>query len=156
MQAILSLGCKATGLLDRLGEFVPQLLFRLFIAYEFWEAGVEKFNGKNWFYDFRDQFPFPFNSIDADISWFLATWSELAGSVAIAIGLATRFFATSLIILDIVAWYSVHAGNGYNVSNNGFQLPLIYLMILIALLLSGAGKASMDYYIKDMFCADKK
>ena len=156
MQAILSLGCKATGLLDRLGEFAPQLLFRLFIAYEFWEAGVEKFNGKNWFHDFRGEFPFPFNVIPADISWFLATWTELAGAVALVAGFATRFTATSLIILDIVAWYSVHAENGYNVCSNGFKLPLIYLMVLIALLLMGAGKASMDYYIKDMFCADKK
>ena len=156
MQAILSLGCKTTGLLDRLGEFAPQLLFRLFIAYEFWEAGVEKFNGKNWFYDFRGEFPFPFNVIPADISWFLATWTELAGAVALVAGFATRFTATSLIILDIVAWYSVHAENGYNVCSNGFKLPLIYLMVLIALLLMGAGKASMDYYIKDMFCADKK
>ena len=156
MQAILSLGCKANGLLDRLGEFAPQLLFRLFIAYEFWEAGVEKYNGKNWFHDFRGEFPFPFNVIPADISWFLATWTELAGAVALVAGFATRFTAASLIILDIVAWYSVHAENGYNVCSNGFKLPLIYLMILIALLLMGAGKASMDYYIKDMFCADKK
>ena len=156
MQAILSLGCKANGLLDRLGEFAPQLLFRLFIAYEFWEAGVEKYNGKNWFHDFRGEFPFPFNVIPADISWFLATWTELAGAVALVAGFATRFTAASLIILDIVAWYSVHAENGYNVCSNGFKLPLIYLMVLIALLLMGAGKASMDYYIKDMFCADKK
>ena len=153
MQFILSLGCKVTGLLDRLGEFAPQLLLRLFIAYEFFEAGLEKFNGENWFYDFRGEFPFPFNVIPADISWFLATWAELAGSVALVVGFATRFTATSLIILDIVAWYSVHAENGYNVCSNGFKLPLIYLIILIAIVLSGPGKASLDHFIKDKFCS---
>ena len=153
MQAILSLGCKVTGLLDRLGEFAPQLLFRLFIAYEFMEAGIEKFRGENWFHDFKGEFPFPFNIIPADLSWFLATWSEIAGGAAIAVGFATRFSAASLIILDIVAWYSVHADNGYNVCSNGFKLPLIYLMILIALLLSGPGKASIDHFIKNRFCS---
>lgn len=153
MQAILSLGCKVTGLLDRLGEFAPQLLLRLFIAYEFWEAGVEKFNGENWFHDFRGEFPFPFNVIPADISWLLATWTELAGAAAMVVGFATRFSAASLIILDIVAWYSVHAENGYNVCSNGFKLPLIYLLILIAILLSGPGKASLDHFIKNRFCS---
>lgn len=152
MQAILSLGCKTTGFLDRLGEFAPQLLLRFFIAYEFWEAGIGKYRGENWFHDFRGEFPFPFNVMPADLSWFLATWTELAGAVAMVVGFATRFSAASLIILDIVAWYSVHAGNGYNVCSNGFKLPLIYLIILITLLLSGPGKASLDHFIKNRFC----
>lgn len=153
MQAILTLGCKTTGLLDRLGEFAPQVILRLFIAYEFWEAGVEKFNGENWFHDFKGEFPFPFNVIPADLSWFMATWTELAASVAMVVGFATRFSAASLIVLDVVAWYSVHAENGYNVCSNGFKLPLIYLIILIALLLSGPGKASLDHLIKNKYCS---
>jgi putative oxidoreductase len=71
-----------------------------------------------------------------------------------AIGFATRFSAASLIILDIVAWYSVHAENGYNVCSNGFKLPLIYLIVLIAILLAGPGKASLDHFIKNKFCSD--
>jgi putative oxidoreductase len=74
----------------------------------------------------------------------MATWTELAGSVAILVGFATRFSAASLIILDLVAWYSVHAGNGYNVCSNGFKLPLMYLLMLLPLLLIGPGKASID------------
>jgi len=64
------------------------------------------------------------------------------------VGLGTRFTAATLIILDIVAWASVHAGNGYNVCDNGYKLPLIYLMMLIPLLLSGPGKASLDALIR--------
>ena len=154
MQILLSLGCKTAGLLDLLGKFAPQLLLRLFIAYEFWEAGIEKFNGENWFHDFKGEFPFPFNVISADISWFLATWTELAGAVAMVFGFATRFSAASLIILDIVAWYSVHAENGYNVCSNGFKLPLIYLLVLIGILLMGPGKASLDHFIKNKFCSN--
>lgn len=143
----MSLGCRIFGFLDKLGEWLPQLGLRAIIAYEFWEAGVEKYNGQNWFTDFRGEFPFPFNVLPADLSWFLATWTELLGSIAILVGFATRFSAASLIILDLVAWYSVHGGNGYNVCSNGFKLPLLYLIMLIPLLLSGPGKASIDHYI---------
>jgi len=65
------------GHLDRLGEFLPQLGLRFLLAYEFWESGVEKFHGENWFADIHERFPFPFDLVPVDISWFLATWSEL-------------------------------------------------------------------------------
>jgi len=152
MQAVLSLGCRIYSLLDRLGEWLPHLGIRLLLAYEFGEAGVEKFNGESWFTDFTGNFPFPFNVLPADLSWLLATWTELLGAAALAAGFATRFAAASLIILDLVAWYSVHAGSGYNVCSNGFKLPLIYLILLIPMLTSGAGKASIDYLIRRKYC----
>lgn len=133
--------------LNVIGEFLPMLAIRVLIAYEFFEAGVEKFRGNNWFEQIQSSFPFPFNLVPTDISWFLATWSELLGSAAILIGFATRFSALSLIILDLVAWYSVHAGNGYNVCSNGFKLPLMYLILLLPLLFMGPGKASLDHFI---------
>jgi putative oxidoreductase len=37
------------GGLNRIGEFLPQLGLRLLLAYEFWQAGLEKWNGMNWF-----------------------------------------------------------------------------------------------------------
>lgn len=133
--------------LNKLGEWLPQLALRLLLAYEFWESGVEKLNGKNWFADIQDKLPFPFSIVPPDISWFLATWIEVIGAIALVIGLFTRFFSLSLIILTIVAWVSVHAGNGYNVCDNGFKLPLIYLIMFLPLLLAGPGKASLDYWI---------
>jgi len=109
---------------------------------------VEKLKGDNWFAQIQDDFPFPFNVIPTDFSWFISTWSELLGAIALVVGLGTRFTAATLIILDIVAWASVHAGNGYNVCDNGYKLPLIYLMMLIPPLLSGPGKASLDALIR--------
>ena len=134
--------------LSAIGGFFSMLLLRLFLAWEFWRAGQQKLNGRNWFDNIVDDFPFPFNAIPTDISWFLATWTEVIGAIGLAVGLATRFWAFSLIILDVVAWYSVHAGNGYNVCSNGFMLPLIYLLMLLVLLFSGAGKLSIDYVIE--------
>ena len=135
------------GGLNRVGEFLPQLGLRLLLAYEFWQAGVEKFTGENWFAGIQDQFPFPFNIVPPEISWQISTWSELIGPVLLVLGLGTRFASVSLIILTLVAWASVHAGNGYNVCDNGFKLPLIYLVMFLPLLLSGPGKLSLDHLI---------
>ena len=133
--------------LEAIGGYLPQLGLRLFLAYEFWLAGVEKYHGTNWFANIQSDFPFPFNLIAPEISWQLSTWFELIGAAALVLGLATRFFSVSLIVLTIVAWAAIHAGNGYNVCDNGYKLPLMYLLMFIPLLFNGAGKASMDYFI---------
>lgn len=133
--------------LELLGAYLPQLGLRLILAYEFWVAGGEKFNGANWFADIQSSFPFPLNYVPAEISWQLATWFELLGAIALVLGLATRFFSLSLVVLTVVAWIAVHAESGYNVCDNGYKLPLIYLFMFMPLLFNGAGKASLDYFI---------
>lgn len=137
----------AFNLLNRAGAWLAPLGLRLLLAYEFWESGVEKFKGENWFADIQGQFPFPFNLVPPEISWQIATWSELIVPVLLVLGLGTRFASVSLIVLTVVAWASVHAGNGYNVCDNGFKLPLIYLVMFVPLLLNGAGKLSLDHWI---------
>ena len=145
--------CIARGLhpLDQSGAWVGTLGLRLLLAYEFGVAGLEKLRGENWFADIQDAFPFPFSLVPVDISWFLATWTELIGAAALVIGLGTRFWAVSLLILDIVAWSSVHGGNGYNVCDNGFKLSLMYLVMLIPLVLSGPGRLSIDHWIRTRY-----
>lgn len=147
MNPVIDLTRNTFGLFNRAGEWLSPLGLRLLLAYEFWQAGFEKLHGDNWFSDIQDQFPFPFNLVPVDISWQLSTWTELIGPVALVLGLGTRFASVSLIILTIVAWVTVHAGNGYNVSDNGFKLPLIYLIMFVPLLLSGPGKLSLDHWI---------
>lgn len=135
------------NLLNRGGDWLAPMGLRLLLAYEFWESGMEKLKGENWFADIQDQFPFPFNVVPVEISWQIATWSELVAPALLVLGLGTRFASVSLIILTVVAWVSVHAGNGYNVSDNGFKLPLMYLVMFVPLLLSGAGKLSLDHWL---------
>lgn len=144
MHAAIALLDKLVAFAHALGEYLGPLGLRLLLAWEFWEAGAQKFRGDNWFVDIQEQFPFPFSVVPASVSWFLATWTELLGATGLVLGLGTRFWAVSLAVLDIVAWASVHAGNGYNVCDNGFKLPLIYLVMLAALIFSGPGKASLD------------
>lgn len=139
---------QGLGFLDRIGEWLPGLAIRLLLAYEFWVAGWMKLHGENWFHAIKEDFPFPFNLVPTEISWQLATWTELIGPVLLVLGLATRFASVSLLILTVVAWASVHAGNGYNVCDNGYQLPLMYMVLFLPLLFQGAGRLSADFWIR--------
>lgn len=154
MQTILRLYSGLTTQLDLAGSYLSMLGLRLLLAWEFWQAGVMKYTGENWFINIQEDFPFPFNVVPVEVSWFLATWSELLGAMALVIGLGTRFFSMSLIVLTGVAWVSVHAGNGYNVCDNGYQLPVMYLVMLVPLVLNGPGKLSLDYWLARRYKPD--
>lgn len=133
--------------LNGIGDYIGMLTLRLLLAWEFWESGVQKLDGENWFADIQSQFPFPFNVVPASISFWLATWAEVVGAIALAVGLGTRFAAATLLIVTAVAWYAVHAGLGYNVCDNGYKMALIYSVMLLPLITNGAGKASVDALI---------
>lgn len=148
--------------LNHLGEWLPQLFLRLILAWEFGEAGFEKLHGSNWFANIS--FPFPLSLLPPDISWGMATYFEIIGAVALAFGIATRFFSLSLIILTTVAIAAVHwpeqwsslseLFTGYRITDKAgdgfgnYKLPLLFLLMLLPLLFNGAGKLSLDYLIK--------
>jgi len=148
MSALLESINKVNMKLALSGEYVAGLALRLFLAWEFGESGVTKFMGSNWFTEIQGDFPFPFNLVPTDISWFIATWSELLGAVLLVIGLGTRYISIVLLILTLVAWYSVHAGFGYNICSNGYKMALIYCVALIPLITTGAGRLSLDHWLK--------
>ena len=90
MTKLFSYWLQIRQLLENSGQWVATLLLRLILAWEFYEAGIMKLNGENWFSHVQDKFPFPFNVISTDISWFLATWFEILGGIGLALGLFTR------------------------------------------------------------------
>ena len=160
MTALLDLRDRLVGLLEASGDWVALLPIRLLMAWEFGRAGLTKYNGSNWFANVQDNFPFPFNVIPVEISWFLATWFEILGAIGLVLGLFTRFWAFSLIVLTIVAIGGVHwpdqwnslgeLWKGYTVSDKGFgnyRIPLLFLVMLLPLIFRGAGKLSVDYLL---------
>ena len=147
--------------LNAIGTWLPQLGLRLILAWEFGESGFEKLHGTNWFADAT--FPFPFNLLPPDISWGMAIFFEIVGAFALVFGIATRFFSISLIILTIVAISAVHWPEhwgtlselikGYRIideNQDGFgnyKLPVLFIIMFLPLLFSGAGKLSVDYLV---------
>lgn len=159
-----SYACRGLALLDEAGDWYGLLLLRMLVGWEFLDSGWTKFTGENWFADIQDQFPFPFSLVPPEISWQMATWFELLGGIALIIGLATRFFSLSLIILTVVAILSAHwpeewhsmgeLAQGYVLTDEGhgnFKLPLILLVMLTPMLFSGPGKLSIDGWIRRHF-----
>lgn len=147
---------RLLGWLDQAGAWLPQLALRLLLAFEFWQSGVEKLHGQHWFHEIQTRFPFPLHLLPAELSWHLATWLELAGSVALVLGLGTRLFSLALAILTVVAWASVHAGHGYNVCDNGWKLPLIYLVMFLPLIFAGPGRLSLDAWLRKRFLSGER
>lgn len=137
--------------LDIAAPWLAPLALRLLLAKEFWDAGMAKLNSNNGFADIQSQFPFPFNMLPAEFSWQLATTFEIVGSVALIIGLGTRFFAASLSFLTLIAIYAIHLGHGYTISEGGWKLPLIYLVMLLPLILAGPGKLSLDHVLRQRY-----
>lgn len=154
-------GCAVVRSLNTLAPWVALVMLRVLVGWEFLEAGLEKLNGENWFADIQDQFPFPFNLLPADLNWFMAMSFELVGGAALMLGLLTRYFSLSLIVLTIVATAAVHWPSewntfaelmrGYVITDKGygnFKLPVIFISMLIPLVFMGAGKLSLDH----LFC----
>lgn len=75
---------------------------------------------------------------------FLAGSGEFFGGLLLLIGLLTRPAAFVTAFAMIVAILSVHIGNGLFVANNGYEFGLALLAASVSLLISGAGKASLD------------
>lgn len=143
--------------LKALAPWVGLLFLRLLIGWEFLDSGLEKWGGENWFADIQGDFPFPFNHLPAELSWQLAMWFEIAGGVALMLGLATRFFAFALLVVTWVATVAVHwpaewhslaeLWQGYVITDEGhgnFKLPLLFAVMLWALLFQGGGRLSLD------------
>jgi putative oxidoreductase len=153
---------ETTSRLEGLGAWLAPLGLRLIMAWEFGEAGFEKLRGNNWFGHIQESFPFPFSVVSANVSWAMATWFEIIGAFALVLGLFTRFFAFSLLILTFVATAAVHwpenwstfgeLWQGYAITDRGagnFKLPLLFALMLIPLVLNGAGKLSVDHLLGD-------
>lgn len=124
------------------------LILRLFLAYEFLEAGLMKYRGNNWFAGINEQFIFPFSYLSAELNWQLAMWAELLVPILLILGIFNRIGALVLMVVTVVAWASVHAGNGYNVCSNGYKMALIYIVMLVPILLQGAGAWSLTQALK--------
>lgn len=162
-----------TARLRTSGDWVWPLVLRLIMFWEFWDSGITKLRGSNWFENVQDKFPWPFSTFSPELNWLAATWGELVFSVMVLLGLFTRFAAFSLIVITVVATVAVHwpaeysslaeLWKGYVISNKGagnFKLPLLFVVILLPLVFYGGGKLSLDHILlkvmgRDAFVNDR-
>ena len=74
----------------------------------------------------------------------LAGLVEFFGGLALVFGILVRPAAAALAFAMLIAVFAVHWSKGFFASNGGYEYALALLAASVALLLSGAGRFSVD------------
>lgn len=134
---------------DKLTYFreYPLLIIRIVLAFGFFKPAIMKLKNTQEIIEWFEGIGIPFPMLNA----YLATYTEVIGFVFLAFGFTTRLISIPLMIIMIVAIKTVHLENGFEASNNGFEIPLYYTILLFVLLIYGPGKISLDYYLSKKY-----
>ena len=74
----------------------------------------------------------------------LAGSAEFFGGLALVLGLLVRPAAAALAFAMLVAIFAVHIDKGLFVAKNGYEFGLALLAVAVSLVVTGAGRASLD------------
>ena len=121
-------------------ESIPLLLIRLILAIGFFGPAKMKLSNIDGIIQWFESMHMPLPALNA----YLATATESLGVILLILGLGTRIISIPLIITMIVAIITVHLGHGFEAGNNGFEIPLYYIIMLFTLIVYGGGKYSLD------------
>jgi putative oxidoreductase len=130
---------KLTGLLGKF-DSISLLFFRLTLAYGFYGPAMKKLGNIEGIAKWFESMGFIYPTLNA----YLATATESLGVVLLFLGLGTRLISLPLMIVMVVAIGAVHWPHGFSASNNGFEIPLYYLLMLFCLFVRGPGCISLD------------
>ena len=125
------------------GQPIALLGLRLILAYGFYITGKVKWEDINSVAEWFGSIGIPAPKLNA----YLAATTEMAGVFLLTLGLGVRFISIPLIITMLVAIKTAHWGNGFAASDNGFEIPLYYILMLLTLTTFGGGKLSVDYLL---------
>ncbi len=125
------------------GEDSALLLARLTIAYGFYNPAMQKWSDMSSVASWFGTLGIPFPTLNA----YLAASTELLGVVLLTLGLFTRLISLPLIVVMVVAILTVHLGHGFSAGDNGFEIPLYYMLFLAIFASFGAGKFSLDHLL---------
>lgn len=125
------------------GQSVSLLLARLAVAYGFYEPAMQKWSDISSVATWFSTLGIPFPTLNA----YIAASTELLGVVLLTLGLFTRIISIPLMVMMIVAITTVHLAHGFSAGDNGFEIPLYYLLFLALFASLGAGKFSLDHLL---------
>ncbi len=141
--------CRLINVCDSLTNFtrklndIPLLLMRLILAYGFYGPAMMKWRNMKGIIDWFDSMGIPFPGLNA----YLSATTEILGVVLLTLGIGVRLITVPLMIVMLVAIFSVHINNGFEAGANGFEIPLYYLIMLFTLFVYGPGKISVQYFL---------
>jgi len=146
--SLISLGQRSlkppVRLLDGLAP-LADLAMRLYVANVFFQSGLLKFQSwgqtKQLF-----EYVYAVPLLPPNVAAALATAGELVLPVMLAVGLAGRFGALGLTVINIVAVISFP-----DLNDAGLRDHLVWGLMLAALLTHGPGKLSVDHLLRNRF-----
>jgi putative oxidoreductase len=133
-----------TGLVDRL-QPVALLALRLYVSSVFFRAGIIKIS--DWSATlalFHDEYKVPL--LPPDVAACVGAFGELSFPILITLGLAGRFGAAGLFVVNVMAVLSYPQLWGFDCPA-GIHMHFVWGAILLALALFGPGKLSLDELI---------
>ena len=78
---------------------------------------------------------------------YVVTGVEAIGVILLVLGLMTRYISLAMGTVMLVAIFAVHWKHGFSAADQGFEIPLYYLLFFLILMAFGAGKYSLDYLL---------
>jgi len=130
-------------------------IIRIVLGLILFPHGAQKMLG--WFGGYGFNGTMGFLTGTAGLSWimaFLVIAIEFFGAIALIVGFATRIVAVGIISLFTGIIATSHFQNGFfmnwygNLKGEGYEFHLLIIGMAIALLVSGAGKWSVDYALQ--------
>jgi putative oxidoreductase len=148
MKNLIQRGLHVAGLLDRLQPLLL-LAARLYVSLIFFRAGMLKLaDWSNTLALFRDTYKVPV--LPPELAAYVGTFGELAFPVLIALGLAGRLGAAGLFVVNVMAVASYLDLFGFECPA-GINSHYYWGSILLALVVFGPGKISLDEFILQRF-----
>ena len=129
--------------LSEYGKSLALLFARVTVAYGFYEPAMMKWKDIGSVAEWFGSMGIPFPTLNA----YMAASTEVLGVVLLTLGLLTRAISIPLIVVMIVAIVTVHLPHGFSAGDNGFEIPLYYMLFLLVFFSHGAGKFSLDRFI---------
>jgi len=129
---------------DFVNTFQSVALFfaRVYVAWIFFAAGLTKL--KDWestLFLFEEEYNVPF--ISFELAAYLGTTGEILLPIILMLGLASRFGALGLTFVNIIAVISLE-----EIATAALYAHIIWGLLLLQIVLFGAGKLSIDNLIK--------
>jgi putative oxidoreductase len=127
------------------------LVLRLTLGLVMFPHGAQKLLG--WYGGFGFSGTMGFFTETMHLTWivaFLVIVGEFFGSLGLIVGLLTRFTAASFVVIMLGAITTSHIQNGFFMNwfgkqqGEGYEYHLLVIGIGLALLMTGAGKWSVD------------
>lgn len=144
------------------------LVLRVILAYTFYTPAMAKFSNIEATAGFFAYLEIPLPTLSA----YMAAGTELIGAVLLVFGFLTRFISIPLLFIMIVAIVTVHGVNGFHVImpgdaftwenpyvngtavkgtvvvlQNGYEMVMYYMAMLMVLMSQGAGRLSLDHLL---------